>query len=80
MALLRTDVSNESIASIIRVKRIGELGAALVVPDSFHPGDEDDKFLRNVGSDSHAVSSQMTVFFILTATTTSNPIYALYWK
>jgi hypothetical protein len=37
MALVRTDVSEELSASIIRVRRIGELGRML-------------KFLRNVGS------------------------------
>jgi demethoxyubiquinone hydroxylase (CLK1/Coq7/Cat5 family) len=31
MALVRTDVSEEHIASIIRVKRIGELGTTLAV-------------------------------------------------
>jgi hypothetical protein len=31
LALVRTDVSEESIASIIRVKRISELGTMLAV-------------------------------------------------
>jgi hypothetical protein len=63
VALVRTDVSEELSASIIRVKRIGELGTTLGVTsnrrtlrrhtlfaDSFHPDDGGAKFLRNVGS------------------------------
>jgi hypothetical protein len=56
VALVRTDDSEERIASIIRVERIGELGTALAVtsnavPSSqFHPEDGGDRFLRNVGS------------------------------
>jgi hypothetical protein len=59
VALLRTDVSEELSASIIRVTRIGELGAHLVflrsvrrllVTDSCHPDDGCAKFLRNVCS------------------------------
>jgi hypothetical protein len=38
MALVRSDISEERIASIIRVKRIHELA------DSFHPDDEGDTF------------------------------------
>jgi hypothetical protein len=34
VALVRTDVSEESISSIIRVKRIGELGTTLAVTAS----------------------------------------------
>jgi hypothetical protein len=34
VALVRTDVSEELIASVIRVTRIGELGATLVVTSS----------------------------------------------
>jgi hypothetical protein len=65
MALVRTDVSEELRAFIIRVTRIGELGTlavtsnrrtllvtAIVVPitDSCYLDDGGAKFLRNVGS------------------------------
>jgi hypothetical protein len=36
VALVRTDVSEESIASIIRVTRIGELGTTLAVTSNRH--------------------------------------------
>jgi hypothetical protein len=44
VALVRTDVSEELSASIIRVTRIGELGT------SSHPDDGGARFLRNVVS------------------------------
>jgi hypothetical protein len=65
MALVRTDVSEELSASIIRVIRIAELGTTLAVTsnrrtlvtanvpsktDSCHPDDGGAKFLRNVDS------------------------------
>jgi hypothetical protein len=65
VALVRTDVSEESSAPIIRVTRIGELGTvrssqrASVAnygyhcswfTDSCHPDDGGAKFLRNIGS------------------------------
>jgi hypothetical protein len=43
VALVRTDVSEELSASIIRVTRLG-------VTDSCHPNEGSAKFLRNVGS------------------------------
>jgi hypothetical protein len=46
VALERTDVSEERIASIIRVIRIGELGK---LAQSCQPDDEGAWFLRNVG-------------------------------
>jgi hypothetical protein len=51
-ALVRTDVSEELSASIIRVTRIIELGTTLAVTstDSCHPDVGGAKFLRNVGS------------------------------
>jgi hypothetical protein len=59
MALVRADISEERIYSIIRVARIGELGTALVVtvlqfitanvvPSS--PNDKGATFLRNASS------------------------------
>jgi hypothetical protein len=53
--LVRTDVSEEHIASIIRVTRVGELGVTLAVTsnqlaNSFHPDSGGDTFRRNVGS------------------------------
>jgi hypothetical protein len=63
VALVRTNVSEELSASIIRVTRIGELGTTLAVTcnrrmlrrntkftDSCHPDKGGTKFLRNVGS------------------------------
>jgi hypothetical protein len=51
----RTDVSEERIAFIIRVARIGELQLPVTAnvfssPLIFYPDDGDDTFLRNVGS------------------------------
>jgi hypothetical protein len=65
MVLVRTDVSEESIASIITVKKpANETGTLATTSnwitlgrntDSFHP-DGDDTLLRNIGSyKSHAV-------------------------
>jgi hypothetical protein len=42
VALVRTEVSEETSASFIRVTRIGELGTA-------HPDEGGARFLRNVG-------------------------------
>jgi hypothetical protein len=58
VALVRTDVSENCSASIIRVTRIGELGTMLVVTSNrrklqkilCHPDDGGATFLRNVGS------------------------------
>jgi hypothetical protein len=65
VALVRTDVSEKRITSIIRVTRIGEPGTTLAVAsmalmllgkalfqlaDSCHPDDGGDTFLRKVGS------------------------------
>jgi hypothetical protein len=47
VSLVRTDVSEKPIASIITVTRIGELGTLI---DFCHPGDGGVRFLRNVGS------------------------------
>jgi hypothetical protein len=48
LTLVRTDVSEERIASIIRVKRINELGTTLAINSLIL--DRGDTFLRNVGS------------------------------
>jgi hypothetical protein len=62
VALVRTDVSEERIASIIRVTTIDELrtlpvtivlqllATANTVPTSFHPDDGGETFLREVSS------------------------------
>jgi hypothetical protein len=55
VTLVRTDFSEEPSATIIRVTRIGDVGASLAVTsksissDSCHPNDGGGKFLRNVG-------------------------------
>jgi hypothetical protein len=57
VGLVRTDISEELSASIIRVTKIGELGTTLAVTSNrctlqgnCLPDNGDDKFLRNVGS------------------------------
>jgi hypothetical protein len=64
VALIRTDVSVELSAAIIRVTRIGELGTTLAVTSNRRTLQRN-KFLRNVGSyKSHkALTSQKTPFF-----------------
>jgi hypothetical protein len=58
VAIVRTEVIDENIASIIRVTRIGEQRTMLALTSNrsmlrrntiYHP-DEGDAFLRNVGS------------------------------
>jgi hypothetical protein len=66
VTLLRTDLLEERITSIITATRIGELGTMLAITSkhstlqrnvSCHPDDREDTFLRNVGSyKSHTVS------------------------
>jgi hypothetical protein len=48
LTLVRTDISEERVSSIIRVARISELGTTLTVNNN--PDVEGDRFLRNVGS------------------------------
>jgi hypothetical protein len=54
VALVRTDVSEDLSASIIRVTRIGELGMLAVTSnrftDSCHPDDGGAEILQNIGS------------------------------
>jgi hypothetical protein len=50
VTLVRTDVSKELSASIIRVTRISELGTLAVTSNSCQPDDGGAKFLRNVSS------------------------------
>jgi hypothetical protein len=79
-ALVRTDVSEELIASIIKVTRIDELGTALAVTsnrstlvDACHHDDGGETFLQNVGSyKSDGVTHQKTAFLIVTGVKTSN--------
>jgi hypothetical protein len=83
MTVVRNDVSEEHIASIIKVKRGRELGTKLLLTsccerssylaDSFHPDDGGDTFTRNVGTyKSHTAYHPEDAFFIVTAVTTSN--------
>jgi hypothetical protein len=58
-ALVRTDVSEEPGASIIRVTRIGELGAKLAVTSNRR------RLRRNTKpQEPHGVTSQNTAFFL----------------
>jgi hypothetical protein len=71
VALVRTDVSEESGASFIKVTRIGELGTTQAATSnrrtrtSFPPK-------RRFLQEPHGVTSQKTPFFIVTAVKTSN--------
>jgi hypothetical protein len=58
VALVRTDVSEELGASIIRVTRIGELGKTLAVASNRRTP--------------HGITCQKTPFFIVTAVKSSN--------
>jgi hypothetical protein len=62
VAVVRTDVSEELSATIIRATRIGELVTLAVTKR---------RFLQ----EPHGVTSQKTPFFIVTAVKTSNLIY-----
>jgi hypothetical protein len=66
-ALVRTDVSEEAIASIIRETRIGELGKMLETT-------RDRSMLRR-NSTPHDVTCQKTAFLIVAAVKTSNLTY-----
>jgi hypothetical protein len=65
VALIRTDVSEERRASVIRVKIGSELGTTLAVTSNRR------RLRRNI-------VSQKTEFFIVTAVKTSNLTYVLY--
>jgi hypothetical protein len=54
VALVRTDISEERTASIIRVTRIGELGTALAVTSNRH------RLRRNTNDDGGVPSSSET--------------------
>jgi hypothetical protein len=63
VSLVKTDVSEERIASIIRVTRSGELGKTLAVISN-------ERMLWFL-QEPHGVTSQKTAFFIVTAVKTS---------
>jgi hypothetical protein len=50
VACVRTDVSEELSASIIRVTRIGELGTTLAITSNRHTLRRNTKFLQNFDS------------------------------
>jgi hypothetical protein len=70
VALVRTDVSEEHGASIIRVTRIGELGTTLPVTSNRSTLRRNSRFLK----EPHGVTSPKTAFFIVTAVKISNLI------
>jgi hypothetical protein len=74
---IRTDVSEEHVASIFSVVEIYWSLLTFLARDSFHPDDRGDTFLQNVGSykTPHDATSQKTPFFIATAVKASNPTY-----
>jgi hypothetical protein len=61
VALVRTDVSEELSASLIRVIKIGELGTTQAATSN-----------RRTLRRNHGVTTQKTPFFIVTAVKTSN--------
>jgi hypothetical protein len=69
VALPRTDVSEECINSIIRVKRISKLGTLAVTNNRNTLGRN---IKRRVLQEPYGVTSQKTPFFIVTAVKTSN--------
>jgi hypothetical protein len=66
VALVKPNFSEESSASLIRVRRIGELGATLAVTSSRHAAK------KYSLQEQHAIASQKTTLFIVTAVKTSN--------
>jgi hypothetical protein len=64
VVLLRTNVSEELNASILRVIRIGEVGTTSAVTS--------DPLKRRFLQEPHGVTSQKTALFIVTAVKTSN--------
>jgi hypothetical protein len=64
VALVKTDVSEELSAPLIRVARNGEVGTTLAVTSNRHAL----RFLQ----EPHGVTSQKTPFFIVTAVKTPN--------
>jgi hypothetical protein len=81
VGLVRTDVSEETIATIIRVKRIGELGITLAIANSrstlraYVPSE------TSVLKEPHRMTSQKTAFFItnlLTISTEGTNLFPLY--
>jgi hypothetical protein len=66
MVLVKTDVSEEHIASIISGKRISELGTTLAATNNYFPSK------GQLLQEPHGVSSQKTTAFIVTAVKTSN--------
>jgi hypothetical protein len=71
VVLIRTDVSEELSASLIRMTRIGELGTTLDVTSNRTSCEEIPR-LRRFLQEPHDVTSQKTAFFIITALKTSN--------
>jgi hypothetical protein len=67
VTLVKTDVSEESSASIIRVTRIGEVGTMLAVTNNRHTMPK-----RRFLQDPHGVTSQKTAYFIVAAVETTN--------
>jgi 3-deoxy-D-manno-octulosonate 8-phosphate phosphatase KdsC-like HAD superfamily phosphatase len=68
VALVRTVVSEELIASIIKVKRIRELGITLTVTSNCSKLQRVNRLLEK----QHGVTAQKTTFFIDTALKTAN--------
>jgi hypothetical protein len=66
VALVRTDVSEDRIAFIVRLRRLGELGIRLAVNSNRR------KLRRKLLQEPREVTPQKTPFFVVTAVKTSN--------
>jgi hypothetical protein len=73
VTLVRTDVSEELSAFIIRVTRIGELGTTLDVTSNRHTLRRN-IYLQYILQEPCGVTSQKTPFFVVTVVKTSNLI------
>jgi hypothetical protein len=67
VALVRTDVSEERIASIIKMDRLSDLEITLAVTNKQYVPSK-----RQFLQESHGVGFQKTVFFIVSVVETSN--------
>jgi hypothetical protein len=74
VAVVRTDFSEEPSASFISVTRIGELGTTLAATSNLQTLRRNTKKRRFL-QEPNGVTSQKTLFFIVTAVKTSNLTY-----
>jgi hypothetical protein len=80
VAVVSTDVSEELSASLIRVKIIGELGTKIAVNSNRLTLTKEalSSSERRFFQEPHGVTSQKTLFFIVTAVKTSNLTFVFF--